>query len=96
MKHSIDNVNKNAINNLLNNQVEDNIVIYTLLTMLVGYMGKVVYSDKDVEKHRMIVKTIFSDHNINTIDDLNKRMKECAEEVKKCRLNSLKPLKGIH
>lgn len=84
-----------TIDSLLMIHDEDKLAIYTLLGVINGYINGVDYSEKDINYHRLVVKSIFDDYDIDSILDLDTKRKECAEKIITHKLFLMKQTGGI-
>ena len=87
---------KKTIDGLVQVHHEDRMAIFTLLSIVVAHMSDDDISEEVLKRHRMVVGSMFKDHEIRTIEDLGIKTQECVDLINMSRMDAMTPLGGIH
>lgn len=85
---------KETIESLVQVNNEDRLTLFTLLSILLDYMGGNVTTD-NVRSHLLVVKNIANRYNVKDRQDLQKEVEDSARNVQAQRYSSLPILGGL-
>jgi len=87
---------KDTVETLVIMQDEDRMDLFTILTMVLGYLNDHKPTEEELTKQRIIVEDIINKFEIKSMEDLHNKVKDCGFRIKNHRLMKKECLGGIH
>ena len=86
---------KETIDVLMEIQAEDRLALYTLLSILLCYLysdGDYKPKDMELKNQKKVIKDVFTRYDLETLDDIERKIKECSTFLQYRNLLYQKPL----